>query len=156
MINRGTTAARGGSSPQGCNIQADSGRDHMPSYNTGSFEFYNLLVSGRRGLETKRCAKLAPAISDSHLKAGGSWIPTSAWPSTLLTSLHPQNTLRREKMSPIVAAVAQMTSTPSVAQNLKTALGLMERASRAGARMLFLPEAADLYVLCSFDDETKS
>ncbi|KAG8966315.1 Carbon-nitrogen hydrolase [Tulasnella sp. 425] len=36
-----------------------------------------------------------------------------------------------------------MTSTPSVAQNLKTALGLMERASIAGARMLFLPEAAD-------------
>ncbi|KAG9045539.1 Carbon-nitrogen hydrolase [Tulasnella sp. UAMH 9824] len=36
-----------------------------------------------------------------------------------------------------------MTSTPSVAQNLKTALGLMERASRAGAKILFLPEAAD-------------
>ncbi|KAG8859684.1 Carbon-nitrogen hydrolase [Tulasnella sp. 330] len=46
-------------------------------------------------------------------------------------------------MAPILAAVAQMTSTPSIAHNLSIVLGLIERASALGAKILFLPEAAD-------------
>lgn len=48
-------------------------------------------------------------------------------------------------MAPILAAVAQMTSTPSIAHNIRTVIGLIERASNLGAKIIFLPEAADLY-----------
>ncbi|KAG9031184.1 Carbon-nitrogen hydrolase [Tulasnella sp. JGI-2019a] len=46
-------------------------------------------------------------------------------------------------MSPILVAVAQMTSTPSVVHNLSTVVRLIERASALGAKMIFLPEASD-------------
>lgn len=47
-------------------------------------------------------------------------------------------------MPGILAAVAQMTSTPSITQNTTTVVGLIERAAAAGAKILFLPEATDL------------
>lgn len=46
----------------------------------------------------------------------------------------------------VLAAVAQMTSTPNVSQNLAVAIELVKRARRAGASIVFLPEAADLSV----------
>ena len=48
-------------------------------------------------------------------------------------------------MARVLAAVAQMTSTPSITDNLSIAIELIRRARAAGASMLFLPEAADLY-----------
>ncbi|KAF8324036.1 carbon-nitrogen hydrolase [Clavulina sp. PMI_390] len=43
----------------------------------------------------------------------------------------------------ILAALAQLTSTPDVSHNLKTAVSLIKRAREAGASILFLPEATD-------------
>lgn len=43
----------------------------------------------------------------------------------------------------VLAAVGQMTSTASMSHNLSQALALITKATTAGARALFLPEAAD-------------
>ncbi|KAG8921605.1 Carbon-nitrogen hydrolase [Tulasnella sp. 419] len=43
----------------------------------------------------------------------------------------------------VLAAVAQICSTPSVSQNIRTALTVIKWASAIGAKMVFLPEASD-------------
>lgn len=47
----------------------------------------------------------------------------------------------------VLAAVAQLTSTPDVTQNLSVASDLIRRARHIGASMIFLPEASDLSVI---------
>lgn len=46
----------------------------------------------------------------------------------------------------ILVAVAQMTARSSIPDNTRAAVGLVKRASEAGAKMIFLPAATDLYV----------
>lgn len=47
-------------------------------------------------------------------------------------------------MSKDVAAVAQITSTSSVNRNMQVVVKLLTQAASRGAKMIFLPEAADL------------
>ncbi len=47
-------------------------------------------------------------------------------------------------MPKAVAAVAQIMSTPSVPRNTQIAIKLLKQAASCGAKMVFLPEAADL------------
>lgn len=43
----------------------------------------------------------------------------------------------------VLAAVTQMTSGPNILKNCKTAVDLIARASKAGAKLVALPEATD-------------
>lgn len=43
----------------------------------------------------------------------------------------------------VLAAVTQMTSSPAITQNAKVAVNLIQRAAKAGAKAVFLPEATD-------------
>jgi predicted amidohydrolase len=56
------------------------------------------------------------------------------------------NTVLEMATHRVLAAVAQLTSVPSVETNIRVVVDVVRRAGAAGAKVLFLPEASDLSV----------